>query len=130
MRSTIAICVGLIAIGTLAFAAPGDFTGQHSAGWKQGVDTYWPARGATRAIGNAREYAQDFQNYATKMPAVEPSVVKDVKVELNRYLDEAAKHLATMKKDFAGDKETLAAIEKVEKALGCLLYTSPSPRDS
>jgi hypothetical protein len=52
------------------------------------------------------------------MPAVEPSVVKDVKVELNRYLDEAAKHLATMKKDFAGDKETLAAIEKVEKALG------------
>jgi hypothetical protein len=118
MRSTLAICVGLIVVGTLAFAAPGDFTGQHSAGWKQGVDTYWPARGAARAIGNARESAQDFQNYTTKMATPEPSVVKDVKVELTRYLDDAAKHLATMKKVFAGDKETLAAIEKVEKALG------------
>ena len=118
MRSTLAI--GLIVAGTLALAsAQADPTsGFHSAGWKQGVDTYWPARGAGRAIGNAREYAQDFQNYATKMSAPEPSVVKDVKVEMGRYLDEAGKHLATMKKDFAGDKDTLAAIEKVDKALG------------
>jgi len=122
MRSTIAICVGLIAVGTLAIssvqAQPSVTSGNHSAGWKQGVDTYWPARSAGRAIENAREYAQDFQNYTTKMATPEPSVVKDVKVELNRYLDEAAKHLATMKKDFAADKATVAAIEKVEKALG------------
>jgi hypothetical protein len=119
MRSTIAICVGLIVAGTLAIssAQAQPTSGFHSAGWKQGVDTYWPARSASRAIDNAREYAQDFQNYVTKMPSVEPSVVKDVKVELSRYLDEAAKHLATMKKDFAGDKPTLAAIEKVEKEL-------------
>ena len=125
MRSTLAICVGLIVVGTWAIssamAAPGDFSGVHSAGWKQGVDTYWPARSASRAIGNAREYAQDFQNYVTKMPNPEPSVVKEVKVELARYLDEAAKHLATMKRDFAGDKETLAAIEKVEKELGTVV---------
>jgi len=120
MRNTLAICVGLIVIGTLAisFAQAQPTSGFHSAGWKQGVDTYWPAKSASRAIGNAREYAQDFQNYLTKMPNPEPSVVKDVKVELSRYLDEAAKHLATMKKDFAGDKATVAAIEKVEKALG------------
>lgn len=122
MRSTLAICISFIVAGTMtlssAEAAPGDFSGAHSAGWKQGVDTYWPARGATRAIGRARESAQDFQNYVTKMPNPEPSVVKDVKVELATYLDEAAKHLAAMKKDFTGDKETLAAIAKVEKELG------------
>jgi len=105
MRIAFAVCVGLIVVGTLAVssaqAAPGDFSGAHSAGWKQGVDTYWPARGATRAIGRARESAQDFQNYVTKLPNPEPSVVKDVKVELTTYLDEAAKHLAAMKKDFS-----------------------------
>jgi len=120
MRIAFAVCVGLIVAGTLAIssAQAQPNSGMHSAGWKQGVDTYWPARGATRAIGRARESAQDFQNYVTKLPNPEPSVVKDVKVELTRYLDEAAKHLAAMKKDFAGDKETLAAIGKVEKELG------------
>ena len=48
---------------------------------------------------------------------MEPAVVKDVKAELAHYLDEATKYLAMMKKDFAGDKEALAAIEKVEKEL-------------
>ena len=111
MRSTIAICVGLIVAGTLAIssAQAQPTSGVHSAGWKQGVDTYWPAKSATRAIGNAREYAQDFQNYLTKMPKPEPAVVKEVKAELARYLDDAGKYLATMKKDFAGDKETLVA---------------------
>jgi hypothetical protein len=43
--------------------------------------------------------------------------VKDIKTGLSRYLDDAQKHLATMKKDFAGDKETVAAIENIEKGL-------------
>jgi hypothetical protein len=51
------------------------------------------------------------------MPTPEPAVVKDVKLELARYLEEAKKHMATMKKDFAADKETIAAIEKIEKDL-------------
>ncbi len=101
-------------------------SGFHSAGWKQGVDTYWPARGATRAIGNAREYAQDYQGYIKTMPAPEPSVVKDVKVELVRYLDEAKKHMAAMKKDFATDKETVAAIDKIDKDLDAAIENHKS----
>lgn len=126
IASAIRFCIGLVitsalGISSIATAAPGGSAGFHSAGWKQGVDTYWPARSASRAIGNAREYAQDFQSYVAKMPNPEPSVVKDVKVELSRYLDEAAKHLAIMKKDFAEDKETLAAIEKIEKDLSTVV---------
>jgi len=119
MRSTIAIC--LIVVGSLTVssvqAQPSATSGFHSAGWKQGVDTYWPARSAGRSIGNAVEYAQDFQNYLNKMPAPEPAVVKDVKVELTRYLEEAKSHLATMKKDFAADKEISGAIAAIEKDL-------------
>lgn len=126
---TIEGCFGLIVTLTAlalvaipsAQAQPGTFSGVHSAGWKQGVDTYWPARRASRNIDNARAYAQDFQNYLTKMPNPEPSVVKDVKVELARYLEEAKKHIALMKKDFAADKETLAAVEKVEKELNAAI---------
>ncbi|MCE9524752.1 MAG: hypothetical protein K8R36_01710 [Planctomycetales bacterium] len=117
MRSTLAIC--LIVAGSLALssAQAQPTSGFHSAGWKQGVDTYWPAQSAHRSIGNAVEYAQDFQNYLTKMPAPEPAVVKDVKVELAKYLDDAKKHLATMKKDFAADKEISGAIAAIEKDL-------------
>ena len=43
--------------------------------------------------------------------------MKEIKTELGRYLDESQKHLATMKKDFAGDKETVAAVESLEKQL-------------
>jgi hypothetical protein len=117
MRIAVAVCLIVASSLAISSAQAQPTSGFHSAGWKQGVDTYWPARSASRAIDNAREYAQDFQNYVTKMPAPEPSVVKDVKVELARYLDEAAKHLATMKKDFAGDKEISSAIAAIEKDL-------------
>ena len=65
----------------------------------------------------ARYYAQEFQTYVKAAPQPEPSVVKDIKTELSRYLDEGQKHLATMKKDLEGDKEAVAAVENLEKDL-------------
>ena len=116
-----AFVMGLVvaSMASVAWAQP--TSGFHSAGWKQGVDTYWPGRAASRNIGTAREYAQDFQNYVAKMPSPEPSVVKEVKLELARYLEEAKRHLASMKKDFAADKETVAAIESIEKDLAAAI---------
>jgi len=52
-----------------------------------------------------------------KTPKPEPAVVAEVHKTLTGYLDEANKHLASMKKDFAGDKETVAAVESLEKEL-------------
>ena len=43
--------------------------------------------------------------------------MKDIKTDLGRYLDDAQKHLTTMKKDFASDKETVAGVENLEKEL-------------
>ena len=92
-------------------------TGFHSAGGKITGEAYWPARATTRHLQSARSYAQEFQTYVTKVPQPEPSVVKDIKTELGRYLDESQKHLATMKKDLEGDKEAVAAVESIEKDL-------------
>jgi hypothetical protein len=87
------------------------------AGAKIRGDAYWPSRASSRYIESARNYARDVQTYVAKAPQPEPSVVKEIKTELGRYLDEAQKHLATMKKDFAADKETVAAVEALEKGL-------------
>lgn len=87
------------------------------AGGKITGERYWPSRATTRHVESARHYAQEFQNYVAKAPQPEPSVVKDIKTELGRYLDESQKHVATMKKDFADDKETTAAVENIEKGL-------------
>jgi hypothetical protein len=59
----------------------------------------------------------DLRTITPSRAVPEPSVVKDVKTELSRYLDEGQKHLATMKKDLEGDKEAVADVEKLEKDL-------------
>lgn len=87
------------------------------AGAKIRGDAYWPGRATSRSLQSARIYAHDFQTYVHNVPNPEPSVVKDVSTDLGRYLDDAKKHLATMKKDFAADKETVAAVESLEKGL-------------
>jgi len=87
------------------------------AGAKIRGDIYWPSRASGRYIESARNYAREVQTYVAKAPKPEPSVVKDIKTELGRYLDEANKHLAQMEKDFAGDSEIAAGIKGLEKEL-------------
>jgi hypothetical protein len=92
-------------------------TGFHSAGGKITGEAYWPARATTRYMQSARAYVQEYQGYVQRVPRPEPVVVQEVSKTLSGYLDEANKHLATMKKDFASDKETVAAVEAIEKDL-------------
>ncbi|MDX1946130.1 MAG: hypothetical protein SFU86_12095 [Pirellulaceae bacterium] len=87
------------------------------AGAKVRGDAYWPSKAVGRGVQHARNYAQDFQTYVAKNEKPEPSVVNDIKAQLGRYLEDSRKHLATMKKDFAEDKETLAEIKKIEDEL-------------
>jgi len=91
--------------------------GFQDAGAKIRGDVYWPGRATTRYVESARNYAQEVQTYVAKAPKPEPSVVKEINTELTRYLNDSKKHLTTMKKDFASDTETLAAVESLEKQL-------------
>jgi hypothetical protein len=106
-----------LALVALPSAANAQGTGFGDAGAKIRGDAYWPARATTRYIESARNYAQEFQNYVAKTPKPEPAVVAEVHKTLTGYLDEANKHLVSMKKDFASDKETVAAIDSIEKDL-------------
>ena len=119
-RFSSSVCLSLV-MGLIAAGLPGLVLAQanvfRDAGAKIRGDAYWPSRATTRYIEGARGYAQDFQTYVKTNPNPEPSVVKEVNLELSRYLSESKKHLATMKKDFAADKETVAAIEGIEKEL-------------
>jgi len=107
--------VALVVIALPQFAAAQNAF--RSAGEKITGDAYWPGRAATRYIESARNYAQEYQGYITRAPRPEPAVVQEVSKTLTGYLDEAKKHLTAMKKDFANDKETVAAVEGMEKDL-------------
>jgi flagellar motility protein MotE (MotC chaperone) len=116
----IKLCLTLAA-GLVLAAAPNFAAAQQDAGAKIRGDVYWPSRASSRYVESARNYAQDVQSYFAKTPQPEPSVVKEIKAELGRYLDEAQKHYVTMKKDFAADKETVAAVEGLEKQLAAAI---------
>jgi len=108
--------VTLVLIGVVGSAA-GQSTGFRTAGEKITGQAYWPGRAVGRYVESARNYTQEFQSYVQHAPRPEAAVVQEVHRTLGGYLEEANKHLAAMKKDFAGDKETLAAVEGIEKDL-------------
>jgi hypothetical protein len=112
-----AAALTLITLFGFTNGAEAQLRGVQNAGDKITGAAYWPARASTRHIESARGYAQEFQAYVQRVPQPEPSVVKDIKVELGRYLDEGQKHLVAMKKALANDTETVAAIEGIEKNL-------------
>lgn len=88
-----------------------------TAGEKITGQAYWPGQATGRYIQSAQSYAQEYQNYVARAPRPEPAVVQEVSKTLSGYLDEANKHLTAMKKDFADDKETVAAVESIQKDL-------------
>src|SRR5256885_17047080 len=109
----VATLAGLTLLVSPQFAS-GQAAGFGDAGAKIRDDAYWPGRATTRYVESARNYAQEFQTYVAKTPRPEPAVVAEVHKMLTGYFDEANKHLASMKKEFAGDNETVAAEERLE----------------
>jgi len=113
----VTVVVAALSIAALPARVEAQATGFQDAGAKISGETYWPSRASGRYIESARNYAQEVQTYVAKAPQPEPSVVKDIKTDLGRYLDDAQRHLVAMKKDFANDKETVAAVGGLEKEL-------------
>jgi hypothetical protein len=109
-----------LAVGISCFSLPNVVFAQKDAGAKaRGESTvpFWDSRYSSRRIHHARDYARDFHGYIVENPKPDPAVVKEVTTEIGRNIEEAKKHLATMKKNFASDKEAVVAIEKLEKEL-------------
>jgi len=109
--------VAAVAILSLTSHAQSQPSGFGSAGHKQGIDTYWPGRATTQYLQSAQSYAAEFQAHVARVGQPAPVVVQEVSKTLTGYLDESHRHLTTMKKDFANDKETVEAVEAIEKDL-------------
>jgi hypothetical protein len=78
---------------------------------------FWSSRSSARRITVARDYARDFQRYVAANPKPDAAVVKEVTTEIGKNLDDAKKHLAQLKVDFAGNKDAIAGIDALEKQL-------------
>jgi hypothetical protein len=122
MNATIHNLLKAVALVAIALMLTPQFAVAQGSAFRSAADkitgkAYWPARASTRYIESARAYADEYQSYVARAPRPEPAVVQEVSRTLAGYLDEANKHLATMKKDFADDKETVAAVQAIEKDL-------------
>jgi len=109
-----AIAFGLSMIATPILFAQKDATskarGEHSV-------PFWSSKASSRRLTHARDYARDFHGYIVANPKPDPAVVKEVTKEIGDNLEEAKKHLAQLKKDFADDKDAISGIEAIEKQL-------------
>ncbi len=107
------ICAAALVATGPAFAqkdAGAKTRGEHSV-------PFWSSRSSARQLTTAHDYARDFQRYIAANPKPDPVVVKEVTTQIGNSLAEAKKHLAQLKKDFAGNKEAVTGIESLEKDL-------------
>ena len=121
MNSTRRIWFGIaLAVVASAIMLPTPAYAQKDAGSKARGEhsvPFWSSRSSARHLTAARDYARDFQAHVAVNPKPEPAVVKEVTKEIGNSLDEAKKHLAQLKKDFAGNKDAVAGIESIDKQL-------------
>lgn len=92
------------AVGLAQKDAGAKARGEHSV-------PFWSSR------SSAQDYSRDFQRYLAANPKPDSVVVKEVTTEIGNNLDEAKKHLAQLKRDFAAKKEAITGIEALEKDL-------------
>lgn len=90
---------------------------QHDATWKALGMKGANHQGFSRRMQHAADYSRDLHAYVHPPGKPAAASVKVVVDELGRNLEAAKKHLADMKKDYADDKTTTAAIEKLGNRL-------------
>jgi hypothetical protein len=84
-------------------------------------DDYMPGgyTSASRSLYHARDYANDYRSYVqqvsqSKQP-VDPEVAKEHADGLAHNIAKLQTHLVSMRKHAAGDKETLASLDAIDK---------------
>lgn len=103
----------------VVLVAAGAAQAQLPAGHKitGGYKSFWSGKSASRSLSHARDHAVGAHEYLAQSAQPDPKVVEEQVSEVLRNLETAKKHFATIRKDYSGDKETLAAIDRIEKHL-------------
>lgn len=90
---------------------------QRDAGAKVRGEYNFNGSAATRSMQGARGYARDYREYAQSAQKVSPEVAKETADSIGQYITKAQKHMAWMRKQAAGDKETLTSLDSIDKKL-------------
>lgn len=92
---------------------------QRDAGSKVRGEYNFYGGSAGRSMRGAREYTHDYRQYVQAAPAqkVSPEVAKEAADSIGHYIAKAQKHMAWMRKQAAGDKESLASLDVIDKNL-------------
>lgn len=100
-------------------AANGIALAQRDAGAKMRGEFGVSGNAASRSMQGARAYYQDYRAYVQTVPQqqVNPVVARHISDAIGDYIEKSQKHMAWMRKQAAGDKETLASIDSIDKLL-------------
>ncbi|MBI2827204.1 MAG: hypothetical protein HYX69_21240 [Planctomycetia bacterium] len=113
-------CVAAAALAAVAVGVAGTANAQiRDAGAKLRGEYGTSSRSASRSLYHARDYASDYRAYArdvrqSKRP-VNPEVAKEHAEGIGHNIKLFQKHLVDMRKHAAGDKETLASLDVIDK---------------
>lgn len=78
----------------------------------------WRNERAARDMRHASDYSRDLYQYSRSVDTVDPEVAKSEAKALGDNIVAAQKELAGVRKEAGDDKETLQAVESIEKHLG------------
>lgn len=92
---------------------------QRDAGSKIRGEYNFYGGSAGRSMQSARDYSHDYRQYVRTAPAqkVNPEVAREAADSIGTYIAKAQKHMAWMRKQAAGDKDTLASLDVIDKNL-------------
>jgi hypothetical protein len=108
--TTLAVAVVSLAVADLAHA-------QRGAESKAAGQYNFYGNSANRSMRGAREYSQDYRQYAKSTDKVDQELAKEASDAIGTYIVKAQKHMAWMRKNATGNKETLASLDVIDKNL-------------
>jgi len=107
----------LVALATMLVTEP--VFAQSDATSKMRGEYNFRGSSASRSMRNAREYSHAYREYAQtpQLEKVNPEVAKETSNSIGEYIPKAQKHMAWMRKQAAGDKETLVSLDLIDASL-------------
>ena len=106
----VTIAIAMVFVSDVALA-------QRGAASKAAGQYDFYGKSANRSMRGAREYAYDYRQYASSADKVDQELAQEASDAIGTYIVKAQKHMAWMRKNAAGNQETLASLDIIDKSL-------------
>ena len=103
---------------------------QRDAGSKIQGEYNFYGNSASGAMRSAQEYSTNYRQYAKTAEKVNPEVAQEAADSIGTYITKSQKHMASMRKQAAGDKQTLTALDSIDKHLAAAAKSHAEMRET